>query len=72
MENKKSISTSKYLSEALHWITSSMLENSKLKPGKNMLCAEIITALRTIFVHKMSSPWSAKRRASDKDLPVNW
>ena len=47
-----------------------MLENSKLKPGKNMLCAEIITALRTIFVHNMFSPCSAKRRASDKDLPV--
>ena len=72
MENEKSITTGKSLSEALHWITSSMLENSKLKPGKNMLCTEIITVFRTIFVHNMFSPWSAKRRASDKDLPVTF
>ena len=36
-------------------------ENSKLKPGETF---------RTIFVHNMFSPCFAKRRASDKDLPV--
>ena len=48
-----------------HWITSSIHENSKLKPGENMLCID-----RTIFVHNMFSPCFAKRRASDKDFPV--
>ena len=42
--------------------TSSIHENSKLKPGENMLCTEIVS--------DMFSPCSAKRRASDKDLPV--
>ena len=35
-----------------------------------MLCTEIVLAFRTIFVHNMFSPCSVKRRASDKDLPV--
>ena len=30
----------------------------------------VVLSLRTIFVHNMFSPCSAKRRASDKDLPV--
>ena len=75
-------STGKYLSEALiiastnpqyddrffHWFTSSIHENSKLKPWKNML--KLFLKFRTIFVHDMFSQWSAQRRASDKDLPV--
>ena len=58
--------TGKSLSE------SSIHENFKLKPGENMLCTEIVSDIqnRTIFVHNMFSPCSAKRRASDKDLPV--
>ena len=35
-----------------------------------MLCTEIVSEFRTIFVHNMLSPSSAKRRAFDKDLPV--
>ena len=35
-----------------------------------MLCTEIVSDIQKIFVHNMFSPYSAKRRASDKDLPV--
>ena len=35
-----------------------------------MLWTEIVLTFRTIFVPNMFSPCSAKRRASDKDLPV--
>jgi hypothetical protein len=31
---------------------------------------KLFLTFRTIFVHSMFSPCSAKRRASDKDLPV--
>ena len=31
---------------------------------------KLFLTFRTIFVHNMLSPCSAKRRASDKDLPV--
>jgi len=31
---------------------------------------KLFLTFRTIFVHNMFSPCSAKRRASDKDLPV--
>ena len=34
-----------------------------------MLCTEIVSDIQQ-FVHNMFSPCSAKRRASDKDLPV--
>ena len=36
-----------------------------------MLCTDLFLTLRTILVHIMFSPCSAKRRASDKDLPVH-
>ena len=39
--------------QIIHWITSSIYENSKLKPGENMLCTEIVLTLRTILVHNM-------------------
>ena len=49
-------------------------ENSKLKPGENMLCTEIVSDIQkkncTQHVLHMFSTCSAKRRASDKDLPV--
>ena len=37
--------------------------------GENMLCTEIVFDIQN-SVHNMFSPCSAKRRASDKDLPV--
>ena len=61
---KSLIDTGKSLSEALifastnpqydnicivHWITSSIHENSKLKPGKNMLCTEIVSNIQNNF-----------------------
>ena len=47
-------------------------ENSKLKPGEDMLCTEIVSDIQNIFVQNMFSPWSEKRRASDKDLPAQF
>jgi hypothetical protein len=38
--------------------------------GRTSCVQKLFLTFRTIFVHNMSSPWSAKRRASDKDLPV--
>jgi hypothetical protein len=38
--------------------------------GENMLCTKMFLTFRTIYVHNMFSPCSAKIRASDKDLPV--
>ena len=35
-----------------------------------MLCTDIVLTFRTISVHNMFSPSFPKRRASDKDLPV--
>jgi hypothetical protein len=41
-------------------------------PGRTCCVQRLFLTFRTIFVHNnMSSPCSAKRRASDKDLPVN-
>ena len=54
----------------VHGITSLIHENSKLKPGENMLCTEIVSDIQDIFLHNMFSPCCAKRRVSDKDLPV--
>ena len=55
-------STGKSLSEAqlTHNMTKYCSLNYKLKPGENMLCIKIVLNVRS----------SAKRRASDKDLPV--
>ena len=50
----------------------SIHENSKLKSGGTCCVEKLFLTFRTIFVHNMFSPCSAKRRASDKDLPVLW
>ena len=39
--------------------------------GRTCCVQILVLTFRTIFVHKLFSPCSAKRRASDKDLPVN-
>ena len=54
------VCTEKSLSEALLFA----------EYGENILCTEIVLNVRTISVHNVFSPCSAKRRASDKDLPV--
>ena len=38
--------------------------------GRTCCVQELFLTFRTIFVHNMFSPCSAKRRAPDKDLPV--
>ena len=38
-------------------------------PSSNL--GKIVSDIQNNFVHNMFSPYSAKRRASDKDLPVN-
>ena len=38
--------------------------------GRTCCVQKLFQTFRTIFVHNMFSPCSAKRRASDKDLPV--
>ena len=38
-----------------------------------MMCTETVSDIQfSILVHNMFSPCSAKRRASDKDLPVHY
>ena len=50
-----------------------MHENSKLKPGENMLCTEIDSDIQNNFCTQHILPHVLpKRRASDKDLPVQW
>ena len=39
--------------------------------GRTSCVQKLFLTFRTIFVHNMFSPFSAKRRASDKDLPVS-
>ena len=39
--------------------------------GRTCCVQKLFLTFRTIFVHNMFSPSSAKRKASDKDLPVN-
>ena len=38
--------------------------------GRTCCVQKLFLTFRTIFVHNMFSPCSAKKRASDKDLPV--
>ena len=44
------------------------IPSSKL--GRTYCVQKLFLTFRTIFVHNMFSPCSAKRRASDKDLPL--
>ena len=77
------LSTGKSLSEALIFASTNpqyddtlfieLLQYMKI-PSSNLgrtCCVQILClTFRTFFVHNMFSPCSAKRRASDKDLPV--
>ena len=40
--------------------------------GRTCCVQKLFLTFRTIFIHNMFSPCSAKRRASDKGLAVNW
>ena len=46
------------------------MKTSSSNLGRACCVQKLFLAFRTIFVHNMFSPCSAKRRASDKDLPV--
>merc|ERR1719362_972346 len=62
----------------LHQLNLNMTTNSSPNymkiPSSNLgraCCVQkLFLTFRTIFVHNIFSPCSAKRRASDKDLPV--
>ena len=68
------VSTGKSLSEALifastiwrqivHWITSSIHENSKLKPGENMLCTKIVSGIQNNLCKQHVLPMSCKNKS---------
>ena len=58
-----SIATGKSLSEALIFASNNLQFNDRL-------FIELFMTFGTIFVHNMFSPCSAKRRASEKNLPI--
>ena len=78
------IHTGKSLSEALIFASTNPQYDDRLfielqvqcmkipnsEHGENMLCTDFFLTFRTISVHNMFTPCSAKIRASDKDLPV--
>ena len=78
-------STSKPLSEALIFTSTNPQYDDRLfielqiqymkipssNLGRTCCVQKLFQTLRTIFVRNMFSPCCAKRRASDKDLPVN-
>ena len=77
--------TGKSLSEALIFASTNLQYDDRLfielkiqymkipssNLGRTCCVQKLFLTFRTIFVHNMFSPCSAKRRASDKDLPVN-
>ena len=83
MNGKKSY-TGKSLSEGLIFTSTNPQYDDRLFielqvqvmkiPSSNLrrICCvhKLFLTFRTVFVHNMFSPCSAKRRASDKDLPV--
>ena len=76
--------TSKSLSEALIFASTNAQYDNRLfielqiqyikipssNLGRTCFAQKLFLTFRTIFVHNMFSPCSAKRTASDKDLPV--
>ena len=77
-------STGKSLSEALIFASTNPQYDNRLfielqvqymkipssNLGRTCCVQKLFLTFRTFFVHNMFSPCSAKRRASDKDLPV--
>ena len=78
--------TGKSLSEALYFASTNPQYDDRLfieiqvqymkipssNLGRTYCVQKLFLTFRTIFVHNMFSPCSAKWRASDKDLPVTW
>ena len=79
-ESKVKQHAGKLLSEALIFASINPQYDDELQvqymkiPSSNLgrtCCVQtLFLTFRTIFVHNMFSPYSAKRRSSDKDLPV--
>ena len=81
---KKFQGTGKSLSEALIFASTNPQYDNRLfielqvqyvkipssNLGRTCCVQKLFLTFRTIFVHNMFSPCSAKRRVSDKDLPV--
>ena len=71
--------TGKSFSEALNFVSTNPQYDSRLfielevhymKISNSCCVQKLFLTFRTIFVYNLFSPCSAKRRASDKDLPV--
>ena len=52
------------------WILVQYMKIPNLNMGRTCCVQKSFLTFRTIFVHNMFSSCSAKRRTSDKDLPV--
>ena len=52
-----------YKGQIIHWITSSIHENSKLKPGENMLCTEIVSDIQNNFCTQHVLPMFSKKKS---------
>ena len=84
LHDKPYCSTGKSLSEALIFASTNPQYNDRLfielqvqymkvpssNLGKTCFVHKLFLTFKKFFVHKMFSPYSAKRSASDKDLPV--
>ena len=84
VHSKKRIHTGKSLSESFIFASTNPQYDDRLfielqvqymkipssNLGRTCCVQKLFLTFRTIFVHNMFSPCSAKRRASDKDLPV--
>jgi len=84
MTKKVNIVTGKSLSEAVIFASTNPQYDDRLfielqvqymkipssNLGRTCCVQKLFLTFRTIFVHNMFSPCSAKRRTSDKDLPV--
>ena len=49
--------------QIVHWITSSIHENSKLKPGEIMLCKEIVSDIQNNFCTQHVLPMFCKKKS---------
>ena len=81
---KKNLNTCKSLSETIIFASTNPQYDQRLfielqvqymkipssNLGREFCVQKWFLTFRTVFVHHMFSPCSAKRRASDKDLPV--
>ena len=65
--------------QIVHWITSSIHENSKLKPGENMLCTKIVSDIQNNFCTQHVLPMFCKKKSfwqrftcTSTEKPIWW